>query len=124
MPSNRLFAIFLIPTLSVFSILFAVESLASGSVGGGGGLNQYDQMYKQGKVIFFQKVACDRTECSIRRSELNESLARDLVASLRSKDELKLTETAADKAISSLASDEVEKVEHYLSRRFRIQLEE
>ena len=77
-------------------------------------------MYKQGKTIFFQKVACDSAECSIKRTDLTTSLARELVESLRSKDALKLNETASDKFIANLDSDEVEKVEHYLSRRFKL----
>lgn len=105
----------------VLALLFAaVFSYGSGSVGGGGGISQFGQTYKQGKVIFFQKVACDRAECTITKSDLNATLARELVASLRSRDELKAEETPADKAVANLVGNEIEKVEHYLSRRFRL----
>ena len=101
-------------------VFMAYASFGSGSVGGGGGVSQYGAMYKQGKSLFFQKVACASAECSIAKSDLNESLARELVESLRTKDELKAEESQTDQAISNLVGDEVEKVEHYLSRRFNI----
>ena len=107
--------------LIALALLFAASlSFGSGSVGGGGGISQFGQTYKQGKVIFFQKVACDRAECTIKKSDLNATLARELVASLRSKDELKTEESPADKAVANLVGNEIEKVEHYLSRRFRL----
>lgn len=109
-----------IPFVALVVVFMATFSLGSGSVGGGGGISQYGQMYKQGKAIFFQKVACPRAECAIKKSDLNASLARDLVASLRSKDELKAEESASDKAVASLVGNEIEKVEHYLSRRFNL----
>lgn len=104
---------------AIFS-LFAVGSFGSGSVGGGGGISQFGQVYKQGKTIFFQKITCDRSECSYRRSQLDENLARDLVESLRTVDALSLTESETDQAIEALSSDEIEPVEYYLARRFRI----
>ena len=107
----------LVASVSLFA---ASMALGSGSVGGGGGISQFGQSYKQGKTIFFQKVACDRSECAIKRSDLNASLAQELVGSLRSKDELKAQESATDKAVASLSGNEVEMVEHYLSRRFKL----
>ena len=107
--------------LSALLIAFvATFCFGSGSVGGGGGISQYGQKYKQGKAIFFQKVACARTECAIRKSDLDVSLARELVGSLRSKDELKAEESSSDKAVAVLVGKEVEYVEHYLSRRFNL----
>ena len=109
-----------IPFIALALLFAASLSFGSGSVGGGGGISQFGQTYKQGKVIFFQKVACDRAECTIKKSDLNAALAGDLVASLRSRDELKAEESQADKAVANLVGNEIEKVEHYLSRRFRL----
>ena len=109
-----------IPFIALALLIAASLSFGSGSVGGGGGISQFGQDYKQGKVIFFQKVACDRAECTVKKSDLNATLAQELVASLRSKDELKAEESPTDKAVANLVGNEVEKVEHYLSRRFRL----
>lgn len=109
-----------LPFVAVTLLFAASPSFGSGSVGGGGGISQFGQTYKQGKVIFFQKVACDRAECTIKKSDLDAALARELVASLRSKDELKAEESPTDKAVANLVGNEIEKVEHYLSRRFKL----
>lgn len=114
------------------AILASPAVLASGAIGGASaGVSQYGQMYKLGKVVFFRKLACSRTECPIKRDQVNGDLAAGLVDSLRTRDELKLEETENDAIISLLCPgtnavdcaghpDEQAMVEHYLGRRFRI----
>lgn len=104
----------------VFPIILATPLSASGAIGGGGAVSQYGQAYKQGKVIFFQKVACNRAECQVKKNNVNATFARDLISSIDSRGGLKATESATDKIASHLTSDEAEKVRHYLARRFNI----
>ena len=101
-------------------ILLNMPAFASGAIGGGGAVSQYGQAYKQGKAVFFQKVACVRESCAIRKSEVSTEFARSLVTSIDSRGGLKANETATDKIANSLTSDEAEKVKHYLARRFGV----
>jgi len=120
--------------LAVLLAAFAVAApppavLASGSIGGGGGVSQFGQMYKQGKVAFFQKLACQG--CPIQRSQVDKDLAKSLVESIKTRDALKAEPLAHDETISLLCPganakgcaagvDEQEMVQHYLSRRFGV----
>lgn len=113
--------------------LLAPATLASGSIstGGSGVGSQYGQLYKQGKVAFFRKVACSRSGCPVRRDQVSGSLAAGLVESLRTRAELKFEESENDAIISVLCPgekagdcagrpDEQEMVQYYLTRRFNI----
>ena len=113
------------------AVLVAPVSLASGSIGGGSNaLSSYGQTYKQGKIVFFRKIACSRADCPIKRSEVDASLAGSLVESLRTRDALKLQPMEHDATIEILCpgdnaqgcggADEQEMVRYYLSRRFGI----
>ena len=105
---------------TALSISLATSVWASGAIGGGGAVSQYGQAYKQGKVIFFQMVACDRSECAVAKSAVSADFARNLIASIDTRGGLKAQESATDKIANNLSSDEAEKVKHYLARRFNV----
>ena len=93
----------------------------SGSMGGGtGGISQYGQVYQQGKMVFFAKLACSRAACPIKRSQVNASLAAGVVGSIRSAAGIRLEESPHDAAVDALSAEERERVQYYLSRRFGI----
>ena len=47
---------------ALFAILLIPATLASGSIStGNSGVSQFGQIYKQGKMVFFRKVACSRS---------------------------------------------------------------
>lgn len=100
--------------------VFATGALASGAIGGGGAVSQYGQAYKQGKVIFFQKVACVAEGCAVSKDAVSADFARQLIASIRTRGALRAEESATDRIASGLSSDEAEKVQHYLARRFNV----
>ena len=117
---------------SIGTFLVSPAALASGSVGtGAGGISQYGALYKQGKSAFFQKLACKRSDCAIKRSQVNAALARELVASLATRAEVKFDVSETDALINQLCPgegatgcdgkvDEQEAVQYYLSRRFGV----
>lgn len=119
-------------TVSLATFLAAPIALASGSVGAGaGGFSQYGGLYKQGREAFFRKLACNRAGCAMKRSEVNATLARDLVASLATRNEVKFEQSKTDALVEQLCPgenatrctgrvDEQEAVQHYLSRRFGV----
>ena len=129
--TNRRLAHALLAT-SLTALLASPAALPSGSVGtGAGGISQYGALYKQGKAAFFHKLACKRADCAIKRSQVNAALARDLVASLATRAEVKFEQTETDALISQLCPgegatgcdgkvDEQEAVQYYLSRRFGV----
>lgn len=112
-----------------FGLAAPPASFASGSIGGGSGVSQFGQMYKQGKVVFFRKLAC-RSGCPIQRDRLDKGLAANLVESITTRDALKAETSAHDETVSLLCPganakgctgvDEQELVGHYLSRRFGV----
>ena len=112
-----------------FGLAAPPASLASGSIGGGSGVSQFGQMYKQGKVVFFRKLACS-SGCPIQRDQLDKGLAANLVESIETRDALKAETSAHDETVSLLCPganakgctgvDEQELVGHYLSRRFGV----
>lgn len=126
--SCRLAHVLLAASIAVFS----PAALASGSVGAGAsGISQYGALYKQGKSAFFRKLACNREQCSFKRSEVSEKLARSLVASLATRAEVKFEVSDTDMIINQLCPgegatgctgtvDEQEAVQYYLNRRFGI----
>ncbi|MYC24456.1 MAG: hypothetical protein F4X56_00890 [Gammaproteobacteria bacterium] len=93
--------------------------VASGSVGGGGGPSKFGHMYTQGKAIFFKKIACDKG-CLLTRKEVTSDRAKEIVSAIRSRNELSKSESEMDKVVSLLEDSEMDKVEHYLARRFKI----
>ena len=118
---------------SALITLLSPATLASGSIstGSSGVSSQYGQLYKQGKVAFFRKVACSRAECPVKRNQVSGGLAAGLVESLRTRAELKFEESENDAIISVLCPgenagdcagrpDEQEMVQYYLTRRFNI----
>lgn len=117
----------------VFAVLLTPVVLASGSIStGNSGVSQFGQIYKQGKMAFFRKVACSRPACPVKRDQLSGNLAAGLVESLRTRAELKFEESENDAIISVLCPgekagdcadrpDEQEMVQYYLTRRFNIQ---
>ena len=112
-----------IKILGITVLMMAPTSiLASGAIGGGGAVSQYGQAYKQGKAIFFQKVACSRAECTVTKNAVNVDFARELISSIGTRGALKTTESETDKIANRLSSDEAEKVKHYLARRFNVRL--
>ena len=112
--------------------LLSPVTLASGSIStNSGSVSQYGQLYKQGKVLFFKKVACSREACPVKRDQVGADLAAGLVESLRTRAELKFEETENDTVIKVLCPgenagdcagrpDEQEMVQYYLARRFNI----
>ena len=112
--------------------LLSPVTLASGSIStNSGSVSQYGQLYKQGKVLFFKKVACSRQACPVKRDQVSANLAAGLVESLRTRAELKFEVSENDAAISVLCPgenagdcagrpDEQEMVQYYLTRRFNI----
>jgi len=119
--------------LLLITSITPLPALASGSIGaGGGGINQFGQMYRQGKKLFFQKIACSKAQCPIKRHEVNAKRAASLVSSLEARDELSLEdETKDDLIIKRLCPgdeagncsgkpDEQELVQYYLTRRFKL----
>ena len=108
--------------------------LASGSISTGSataGVSQYGQLYNQGKILFFGKIACSRSDCPVQRDRLNKSFAASLVESLRTRAELKFDDSEHDAIITVLCPgekagdcagrpDEQEMVQYYLTRRFHI----
>lgn len=120
----------LVGLLAAFAVAAPPAVFASGSIGGGSGVSQFGQMYKQGKVAFFRKLAC-RSGCPIERQQLDKSLAESLVESIKTRDALKAEPGRHDDTISLLCPganakgctpgvDEQEMVQHYLSRRFGV----
>lgn len=116
--------------LAAFAVAAPPTVSASGSIGGGSGVSQFGQMYKQGKVAFFRKLAC-RSGCPIERAQLDKALAESLVESIKTRDALKAEPGRHDETISLLCPganakgctpgvDEQEMVQHYLSRRFGV----
>lgn len=106
----------------VAAIVVAISAhlvAASGSVGGGGGPSKFGHVYTQGKAIFFKKIACGEG-CPMTRKEVTADKAKEIVSAIRSRNELSKTESEMDKVVSSLEESEIEKVEHYLARRFKI----
>lgn len=113
-------------------VLLSPATLASGSIStNSGGVSQYGQLYKQGKVLFFKKVACSREACPVKREQVGANLAAGLVESLRTRAELKFEESETDAVIKVLCPgenagdcasrpDEQEMVQYYLARRFNI----
>ena len=110
----------LLGLLAALSFSWSTSLMASGAIGGAGGVSQYGQVYKQGKAVFFQKVACAREGCMVSRTRVNSDFARELFVSLSSRGALRATESETDKIANSLTSDEAEKVHHYLARRFNL----
>ena len=117
----------------VCALALAPGVIASGSISAGGssGVSQFGNLYKQGKIAFFRKVACSRPACPIKRNQVSNSLAGGLVESLRTRAELKLEASENDAIISVLCPgekagdcagrpDEQEMVQYYLTRRFNI----
>ena len=112
--------------------LLSPVTLASGSIStNSGSVSQYGQLYKQGKVLFFKKVACSREACPVKRGQVSANLAAGLVESLRTRAELKFEVSESDAVISVLCPgenagdcagrpDEQEMVQYYLARRFNI----
>jgi len=116
--------------LAAFAFAAPPTVFASGSIGGGSGVSQFGQMYKQGKVAFFRKLAC-RSGCPIERDQVDRDLAAALVESIKTRDALKAEPGRHDGTVSLLCPganakdctpgvDEQEMVEHYLSRRFGV----
>lgn len=116
--------------LAAFAVAAPPTVSASGSIGGGSGVSQFGQMYKQGKVAFFRKLAC-RSGCPIERQQLDKALAESLVESIKTRDALKAEPGRHDETISLLCPganakgctpgvDEQEMVQHYLVRRFGV----
>ena len=125
--------LYIVVCFSASITLLAPATLASGSISAGssGVSSQYGQLYKQGKVAFFRKVACSRAECPVKRDQVSSNLAAGLVESLRTRAELKFEEAENDAIISVLCPgenagdcagrpDEQEMVQYYLTRRFNI----
>ena len=125
--------LYVVVCFSALVTLLSPATLASGSIstGSSGVGSQYGQLYKQGKVAFFRKVACSRSECPVKRNQISTSLAAGLIESLRTRAELKFEESENDAIISVLCPgenagdcagrpDEQEMVQYYLTRRFNI----
>ncbi len=112
---NKMIAIAAIFLVAVCSQL----AVASGSAGGGGGVSKFGQMYTQGKSVFFKKIACDN-DCPLSRKDVNKEKAKQIVTAIRSRDALGKSESEMDEVVSLLNDSEIEKVEHYLARRFNI----
>lgn len=110
------------PSLAVtLAVLLAPLALGSGSIGGGsGGISQYGQLYKQGKMVFFHKLACSRAECPIKRNQVNSARAARVIASIEGAADIRPEESPYDEAVSVLTADERKKLRYYLARRFRI----
>lgn len=116
----------------VGAFLVSPAALASGSVGtGAGGISQYGALYKQGKSAFFRKLACNRADCAFKRSEVSAELARNLVASLATRAEVKFEASETDALINRLCPgegaagcdgkvDEQQAVQYYLGLRFGV----
>lgn len=116
--------------LAAFAVAAPPTVMASGSIGGGSGVSQFGQMYKQGKVAFFKKLAC-RSGCPIERAQVDRALAESLVESIKTRDALKAEPGRHDETVSLLCPganakgctpgvDEQEMVQHYLSRRYGV----
>jgi len=122
------------PILGGFLLITSITplpALASGTIGaGGGGISQFGQIYRQGKKLFFHKIACSK--CPIKRHEVNAKRAASLAASIEARDGLSLEdETKDDLIIQRLCPgedagncsgkpDEQELVQYYLTRRFKL----
>ena len=116
--------------LAAFAIAAPPTVSASGSIGGGSGVSEFGQLYKQGKVAFFRKLAC-RSGCPIQRDQVDKDLAASLVESIKTRDALKSAPGTHDETVSMLCPganakdctpgvDEQEMVQHYLSRRYGV----
>lgn len=123
--------VLLVSSIGLFSS--PLPALASGSIGTGGGeISQFGQIYRLGKKLFFQKIACSKAECPIKRHEVNAQRAASLVSSLEARDELSIDdETKDDEIIKRLCPgddagncsgkpDEQGMVQYYLTRRFKL----
>ena len=124
--------LYVVVCFSALITLLSPATLASGSIStGNSGVSQFGQIYKQGKMVFFRKVACSRSACPVKRDQLSGNLAAGLVESLRTRAELKFEVSENDSIISVLCPgekagdcagrpDEQEMVQYYLTRRFNI----
>ena len=124
--------LYIVVWFSALASLLSPATLASGSIStGNSSVSQFGQIYKQGKMVFFRKVACSRSACLVKRNQLSGNLAAGLVESLRTRAELKFEESENDAVISVLCPgenagdcagrpDEQEMVQYYLTRRFNI----
>ena len=110
---------FIILIVAIVVAISAHMVVASGSVGGGGGPSKFGHMYTQGKAIFFKKIACDKG-CLLTRKEVTSDKAKEIVSAIRSRNELSKSDSEMDKVVSLLEESEMDKVEHYLARRFKI----
>jgi len=131
-PSKRLLLSGLLLIASTGLLSIPQPTLASGSIGaGGGGISHFGQAYRQGKKLFFHKIACSQPHCPIKRHDVNAKLAASLVETLENRDELKEPEEATenDRLIKLLCPgdaagncadrpDEQDLVQYYLTRRF------
>lgn len=100
-------------------VLISASALGSGSISTGtGGINQHASLYAHGKRVFFDKLACGRAECPIRRNEFDASLAESVVRSIQSPAGVPREESRYDAVLGALTSDEKQQVVYYLSRRF------
>ena len=134
MPLKKLIFSGLLLLTSTGLLVIPLPTLASGSIGaGGGGISNFGQLYRQGKKIFFSKIACSKAHCPIKRREVNKTRAISLVNSLNTRDEFKDAdeESVDDQIIKRLCPgndagdctdkpDEQELVQYYLTRRFKL----
>lgn len=93
--------------------------MASGVSSGGSGFSQPGQMYVQGKIVFFKKIACD-AGCPLTRAAVSRATAQRVLDGLRTKGALKSETTPMDDAISDLNAVEAEHIAQFLTRRFDI----
>lgn len=112
---HKMIAIAAVLSIAICSPL----AIASGSAGGAGGVSKFGQMYTQGKSVFFKKIACD-SDCPLSRKDINKEKAKQIVTAIQSRDALEKSESDLDEIVSLLNDSEIEKVEHYLVRRFNI----
>lgn len=112
---NKMIAIAAVLSIAICSPL----AVASGSAGGAGGVSKFGQMYTQGKSVFFKKIACDN-DCPLSRKDINKEKAKQIVTAIQSRDALEKSESELDEIVSLLNDSEIERVEHYLVRRFNI----
>ncbi|MDY6992086.1 MAG: hypothetical protein SVR94_05695 [Pseudomonadota bacterium] len=103
--------------------------LASGSIGGAAGQISPKAAYTQGKILFFDKIAC--SDCPVQKSEVDAEWAKKLVQALETRDAPPEQATSFDNAITVLCPgdqagdcsdkpDEQELVHHYLTRRYKL----
>lgn len=102
---------------AVVAALLQTSVLASGSIVAGESINARDA-YMQGKVLTFQKLACD--SCPIQKGALNRERALSLKNSLEARDEADKPGSPDDDHIKVLGRDEQEMVHYYLTRRYKL----